>query len=296
MNAAIYKVSISALIVSLSMCAHSAFGQSDDSFICRVITDSKNVLPMLPVYALVEVSNNGIEAETMLFSEPIIVEYAASEDGPWQAYWPHGTPQIGFTPPQRRVMKPGESIRWPIVIHMNVYANKNKVAMPVFTRTSSKVFLRAHIGKYVTRPVEVKVSSPGGKDALALARIEAEPRIMHIFSARADASAYISEIDPSLYSQFIVEYGDTVYGAYARMGMAVMELSSDDPLRREAAIEELRNIGEKGPLSIRARAWLHAARGVDASTNLRQVLLRHATDNAKDDVVRYEIMNLRGVE
>ncbi len=100
----------------------------------------------------------------------------------------------------------------------------------------------------------------------------------------------------SVYNQFIVEYGDTIYGAYARMGRAVIELSSDDPKRREAAIKELRNIGDKGPLSIRARAWLHAAQGVNASTKLQQVFLKHAKDSANDDVVRYQIMNYQSVE
>lgn len=296
MNTAINKVFISVLAFGLSMCGLSGFGQSHDSILCRAITDSNTVLPMLPVYALVEVSNNGNEPEAILFSEPIIIEYATSEDGPWQAYWPHGIPQVGFTPPQRRVLKPGESLSWQIVIHINVYGDMNGAAMPVFTRASSNVFLRAHVGEHVTRPAKVNVSLPDGKDALALARIEADPRIAFLFSARADAGACMSEIVPSLYRHFMAEYGDTVYGAYARMGMAVVELSSDDPIRREAAIEELRNIGEKGPLSIRARAWLHAARGVNVSKKLRQVFLKHATDSAKDDVVRYEIMNLQGVE
>jgi|LSQX01.1.fsa_nt_gb hypothetical protein len=296
MQAVKVKVFISMLTSILTVCALSALGQSDNSIIGRIITDSTNVLPMLPVYALVEVSNNGTEPKEILFSDPVIVEYAASEDGPWQAYWPYGTPQVGFTPPQRRVMKPGESKSWLIVIHMNIYANKNEVALPVFTRISSNVFLRAHIGGHVTQPAEVKVSSPDGKDALALAQIEADPRILFILSACSDASACMIDITSSLYNQFIVEYGDTVYGAYARMGMAVIELSSDDPIRREAAIDELRNIGDKGPLSIRARAWLRAAQGVNARTKLQQVFLKHARDSANDDVVRYQIMNYQSVE
>jgi hypothetical protein len=270
--------------------------EMDGSLQVTIEAESTSLMPLLPLRLIASLQNVGSQNKEVLISEPAVyMEYAYSEAGPWKTYWPDGLGQPAPTPPSRRILMPGESLEWSIIMDVNSLSTpKGRFAEPVLKADESSVFVRAKILNIAARPICVNIHMPSsGKDIAALDRLKSNKNCIGLLS---EYSIYrkTTESDAACRA-FVAEFSDSTYGAYARLAMALADLKEGNPSFSEHNFfNVIEDIGQNGPKALRALSWLYGAKAAGINTIQGQGYLQRAASEDSDPFVRSELRKLQG--
>jgi hypothetical protein len=107
---------------------------------------------------------------------------------------------------------------------VNSFSTPNgRFAEPVIKADESNFFVRATIVNIAAPPTRVTIRMPSGRDLIALKRLENHRNCVGLLSEFAmyrKAATKDSEC-----RALASEFNDTMYGAYARLGMALADIA-----------------------------------------------------------------------
>lgn len=249
------------------------------------VPETNNVMPFTPLHCVVELRNTGRRSEEATISLPYEVFYAYDINGPWNVYQAYGAVLPSFTPPLRRDVQPGGAYCLGVFIFdLDVVGSGD--ANVIIDDSHSNLFAKVQMLQYTSIVCRVAVERPKGDNLRAMHFVKQHPKVVGFFSENQKNSGRQTKENIEVCRELVNGYSGTVYNAYAQLALNLRELDENDTVRRDAAVIELKKLGERGPMCIRERALLYAVRGAGAAA--MQLKQQMDAEKAKNEVSRWK--------
>ena len=230
-------------------------GIDSDKAVVVLVVESTVVTPYAPFHAWVEL-RNPYDKEISVTVGVARIGYRFSPTEKWKGYSQFGAAYGKPHLPIPLMLDPYEIKRWPVILDLM----DTEDGYSFFMKGNTKIYLKAIVYELESPEMVLETAVVAAKDRLALEEIKRNPILVSCFDEHI---LWINEYNnPQALAacrKFMETHPGTLYGAYAVLGLALLDSKGKDLAKRATAINRLRELGKTGPGVLRQRALWYAA-------------------------------------